>query len=278
MAVLKNDLYIIGGSFNGQLLEEQVHPFGFCYNARSDSWRTIAAMHRERCQFYLAAVGNALYAIGGVGDEEEDQSGACEKYQSDTDSWEEIEPSPFEVKRHAGAVMSQCIYVSGGIDRYSFVLDILYCYDTESERWTQKASMLSGRADHSMVAHCDQLYVAGGWSGDEFTLNRDIIPDIDCYDVKLDQWTTVTSVDIPRHMSSLVVISDRLYCIGGLGWGHHDQASGVIDIYDLRQREWLKQKKYPVEIWEHMSAVVYVPTCRDDKEKEILNKHQTLNQ
>ena len=64
-AVLKNELYVIGGCFNQSLQEEHIHPFGFKYNPKYNKWTTLAPMCRERCRFSLTVFGRSLYAIGG---------------------------------------------------------------------------------------------------------------------------------------------------------------------------------------------------------------------
>ena len=71
-SVLQNTLYVIGGCFNQTdslaTLTEHVHPFGFAYNPRKDSWSRIAPMNRERCRFTLVPCGrDKLVAIGGSG-------------------------------------------------------------------------------------------------------------------------------------------------------------------------------------------------------------------
>ena len=71
-AVLQNTLYVIGGCFNQtdslSTLTEHVHPFGFAYNPRKDSWARISPMNRERCRFTLIPCGkDKLVAIGGSG-------------------------------------------------------------------------------------------------------------------------------------------------------------------------------------------------------------------
>ena len=63
-AVVHNMLYVVGGAFN-QGLQENIHPFGFCYNPRQDKWTSVAAMTRERCRFTLTECGGKLYAVGG---------------------------------------------------------------------------------------------------------------------------------------------------------------------------------------------------------------------
>ena len=63
VAVLKNEIYVVGGCFN-QSLQENVHPFGFKYNVYTKKWSSIASMINERCSFFLGCDGKQLYAIG----------------------------------------------------------------------------------------------------------------------------------------------------------------------------------------------------------------------
>ena len=63
VAVLKNEIYVVGGCFN-QSLQENVHPFGFKYNVYTKQWSSIASMINERCGFFLGSDGRQLYAIG----------------------------------------------------------------------------------------------------------------------------------------------------------------------------------------------------------------------
>ena len=63
VAVLKNEIYVVGGCFN-QSLQENVHPFGFKYNVYTKEWSSIASMINERCGFFLGSDGKQLFAIG----------------------------------------------------------------------------------------------------------------------------------------------------------------------------------------------------------------------
>lgn len=63
VAVLKNEIYVVGGCFN-QSLQENVHPFGFKYNVYTRKWSSIASMINERCGFFLGSNNERLYAIG----------------------------------------------------------------------------------------------------------------------------------------------------------------------------------------------------------------------
>ena len=265
VAVLDNELYVVGGCFN-QSLQEHVHPFGFKYSPRSDKWSTILPMLQERCRFYLGAVGKKLYAVGGTTEQDSfAHEIVCECYNPETDMWHEVTGPEVNRTQHAGAVVGHSIYITGGLDSSDSVLDVVLSYNVDLDSWTEKSPMLSPRADHSMVAHQDRLFVAGGWYEDVSTADRIITESIDCYDYQTDQWQALTQVPTPRYHASLTVIEDTLYLIGGFGEGQFNRATKKIETFNTRSKEWSDHEDYPVELWEHSSCVLYVPTCRNDK-------------
>ncbi|ELT88493.1 hypothetical protein CAPTEDRAFT_174860 [Capitella teleta] len=267
VAVIDNELYVVGGCFN-QSLQEHVHPFGFKYNPRSDKWTTILPMLQERCRFYLAAVARKLYAIGGMTEQSEAMDpGSCECYNPETDTWHEISGLAVNRTQHAGAVQGHCVYISGGLDSGvvgDSVFDALLCYNVDEDAWMTKAPMLQSRADHAMLAHADKIYVAGGWHEDPSTGDRVITDTIDCYDPVADQWLCLTTVPTPRYHCSLTALGSTLYLIGGFGEGQFNRATKKIETFDVVQGKWEEHEDYPAELWEHCSSVLYVPTCRND--------------
>lgn len=264
VAVIDNELFVVGGCFN-QSLQEHVHPFGFKYSPRADKWSTILPMLQERCRFFLGAVGRKLYAVGGTTEQDGFGSGSCESYNPETDSWHPVAGLDSSRTQHAGAVAGHCIYVTGGLDASDAVLSTLLCYNVDEDQWTTKATMLAPRADHAMVAHGERLYVAGGWHEDPTTADRVITETIDCYDQRTDQWVALAAVPTPRYHCSLTVLEDTLFLIGGFGEGHFNRATKKIETFDMRSERWSQHEDYPVELWEHSSCVLYVPTCRNDK-------------
>ncbi|KAK2145290.1 hypothetical protein LSH36_690g04040 [Paralvinella palmiformis] len=263
IAVLDNELYVVGGCFN-QSLQEHIHPFGFKYDPRADKWTTIAPMCQERCRFYLGVAGGFLYALGGVGEQEGVMECSCEKYDPRTDFWLPAAALPSPRMQHAGADYLDVIYISGGLDMLDRTYDDLIVYDGGQNGWETRAGLLVPRADHCMTAHGDRLYVAGGWYED-LAGNRVIVDVIDCYCCLTDQWHHLTQLPTPRYHASTTVINDVLYVIGGFGAGQYNRASRKIETYDLETSQWVEHDEYPVEIWEHVSCKLYVPVCRSDK-------------
>ncbi|CAL8135367.1 unnamed protein product [Orchesella dallaii] len=272
MAVLNNQLYVVGGCFN-QCLQENIHPFGFCYNPSFCKWTTIAPMLTERCRFTLNVVQDKLYAIGGASENVEDiaepaaetESCACEKYDPVTDSWTAISPLPSSRTQHAGAAWNHKLFVSGGLEQQDVVSSSLLCYNTLTNEWEVKSPLLSPRADHSMVVHKDKLFVCGGWCEDEATGNRFLVNTIDEYDILKERWVVVSEIPTPRYHAGITIVESKLYIVGGFhSDATFDRTTGVIEVYDLESGEWSTVERYPQDIWEHLCATLYIPRCRDD--------------
>jgi len=263
-AVLHNDLYVVGGCFN-QSLQENIHPFGFRYSPRRDTWTTMAPMQHERCRFSLNVLFGCLYAVGGVS-EGDGPIAECERYDPKDDSWERISPLPGPSTQHASATLDSYLYVSGGLER-DMALSIVRRYDYKQDSWELVAPMLRPRADHSMIVIKNSLYVCGGWLEDDITGNRVLVETIDSYDPTEGIWRTVTTIPNPRYHAGIVSYKSKIFFIGGFQTdAMFDTTSAVIDSYDIDSGVWETNEKYPQDIWEHTCITLYIPTCRDDME------------
>ncbi|XP_026468720.1 kelch-like protein 26 [Ctenocephalides felis] len=282
-AVLDNKLFVVGGCFN-QLLQENIHPFGFCYSPRSNKWTTMAPMQRERCRFSLNVASGRLYAIGGVSEMDDlenvdEEVSACESYDPVTDTWFSFRPLPQFRTQHAGASWpksdASSIFISGGLER-DMVLSSMVRYDIFEDIWENKASMLTPRADHVMLLIGNNLYVCGGWYEDTETGNRVLVDTIDLYDVSTNVWETITRVPTPRYHAGIVAVNTKIYFIGGFHSDvMFDRVTAAIECYDIESKQWTTADKYPQDIWEHTCVTLYIPRCRDDMEVMKDNQEQS---
>ncbi|KAH1009352.1 kelch-like protein 26 [Dendroctonus ponderosae] len=267
-AVFNNELYIVGGCFN-QSLQENIHPFGFKYNPRSNKWTTMSPMKIERCRFSLNVIGGLLYAVGGISEEEHYETSTCECYNPSRDTWHMMPDLPAHISQHAGAgisdLMESRLYISGGIDRDNVCVSSVYCFDVKSERWTQCAPLLNPRADHVMLAIGKCLYVCGGWTSDEN--NRVLVNTIEFYCPEKDVWEVVTKIPTPRYHAGIVLVDTKIYFIGGFQSDTMiDKYTANIEYYDIEKRTWTVESKYPQDVWEHTCVTLCIPKYRDDME------------
>lgn len=271
-AVYNNELYVVGGCFN-QLLEENVHPFGFKYIPARNQWQTIKPMRTERCRFSLNVVGDKLYAVGGASDADGVDTGdlpntdTCEVYDPSTDAWRNVAPLPETRSQHAGAALGDRLFVSGGICRESSAIASTFVYNAELDVWRDCKPMLTPRADHVMLNVAGQLYVCGGWRDDNVARRRTHNCTVDRYDPAADHWETVTRIPTPRFHAGFASVGNKIYIVGGFhSESMFDRERAAIECYDTLTDTWTTLEKYPQDIWEHACATLYIPKCRDDVE------------
>lgn len=220
ISVLNNCIYVIGGSYDISLDNEDVHPFGFKYNPLTSEWSTIKPMNFDRCRFSLNVLENALIAVGGhsegfflrLDEQVGNNVASVEKYDPTTDSWKMLTPMPEFRSQHAGATYKNKLFISGGIDGYGTILNSLYQYDSSTDCWTNICS-ITPRADHVMLRVDGKIYICGGW--EEVDGQRRLIPTIECYDVNTSTISVVTHMATPRYHAGITLLNNKIYFIGG---------------------------------------------------------------
>ena len=262
-AVLNNSLYVVGGCYNDDQMVEIVHGYGFCYSPQTGKWRGIQPMLYERCRFYLGAVGDKLYAVGGDPSASSDpaENALCECYDPASNLWSEIAELPGNRMQHAGTVMGTDLYISGGLQNADGpTYNTFFKYDTLSDTWEQLPSMPSSRADHSMFVHNDMIYVVGGWFDEDG--QRSMERNIDCYDPKTNRWETVTTVPSTRLYATYTMLESKLYVVGGWLNGDYQQKCTSLQVYDMENNEW-KEFEDVCKVWEHSACSLYLPISND---------------
>lgn len=219
ISVLNNCIYVIGGSYDISLDNEDVHPFGFKFNPLTSEWSTIKPMNFDRCRFSLNVLENSLIAVGGHSegifqrlDEQAGNVASVEKYDPSRDSWLMLSPMPEYRSQHAGSTYKNKLFISGGIDQYGNVLDSFYEYDSTTDNWT-KICNLTPRADHVMLRLDKKIFICGGW--EEIDGQRRLVSAIECYDIITSTISVVTYVQTPRYHAGITMINNQIYFIGG---------------------------------------------------------------
>lgn len=218
ISVLNNCIYVIGGSYDISLDNEDVHPFGFRFNPLTSEWTTIKPMNFDRCRFSLNVLENSLIAVGGHSEgiiqrlDESNNVASVEKYDPSVDSWFMLSPMPEFRSQHAGATYKNKLYISGGIDFDGCVLNSFYEYDSTTNCWA-KICNISPRADHVMLRVGQKIYICGGW--EEVEGQRRLISAIECYDITTKRIIVVTHIQTPRYHAGITVMNDKIYFIGG---------------------------------------------------------------
>lgn len=264
LAVLENNLYVVGGCFNQQM-QEDTHSYGFRFMPKDCSWESIATMAQERCRFYLGVVEGHLYAIGGDPSASSnllDDDASCECYDPQANEWSEIASLPGNRMQHAGAAYGHLLFISGGLQEIDGdAVDRVQCYNTITNSWSEKSPMLHPRADHTMFVHKGRMYVIGGWYIDPITQSRVMAQTLDHYVLEEDRWEIVMQVNEPRLYATYTMFNNCLHVVGGWKHGDYQHKALTMQIYNMEDAVCVEETGFSKELWEHMACSMYIPTC-----------------
>ncbi len=185
----------------------------------SKQWTTHNPMPTSRAGLALAAMGEKIFAIGGVRANNQ-ETRSVEIYDSATNTWAEGASKPTATANVGGVGLNEKIYVPGGCTNDGQVIDKLEIYDPHTDTWTQGPAMPNPRCSYGLVAYQDKLYLFGGWNGQQFEDTIFIFSPED------NSWQ-VSEHTMPYPIGSVgaAVLSEAIYIAGGYdGQDEFDQA------------------------------------------------------
>ncbi len=124
------------------------------------------------------------------------------------------------------ATLNDHIFVTGG--HASITRDCVYAYDSKykAQVWLTKASMNHKRCQHTLDVLDGKLCAIGGKILDD---DSDVTS-VEVYDPESDQWTLTLSDGPNLHGASSLVISNKIYLIGG-------SKSRQVMVYDADEEK-----------------------------------------
>jgi DNA-binding CsgD family transcriptional regulator len=179
-------------------------------------WSDRSPMITSAGRFALAALGDAMYVIGGVGSD--GVSGAVQVYYPETDLWEPGPAKPTPAANIGAATVDGLIYVPGGLDQAGRTLDVLEILDPATGLWRSGASLPVPLCSYAIAAGAGGLFMFGGWDGASYT------DAVYYYDVAEDDWRQIAALSSPRGFADAAELGDRIYLVGGYD-GEHELAT-----------------------------------------------------
>ena len=170
-------------------------------------WAELAPMSIARASLAVAAVDNAIYAIGG--DTAEGVTGLLERYDPQTDSWQTLKPKPIPASAISAAVIGGKIYVPGGKLADGNATNVLEVFDPQQNTWQLQAALPQAVYGYALTAFEGHLFVFGGTDG------KAILDSVYIYDPSLDTWTEGQAMPTARAFSGAAEAGGRIYVIGG---------------------------------------------------------------
>jgi Kelch motif len=165
--------------------------------------RELAPLKHARAGLALVAVGDRLYAIGGVG--EEGHVGPAEEYDPRTNKWTDLPPLPRPRDHVAGFAYEGKACVAGGRSPNTAQV---HCWDPAGRRWTALPDLPAATSGAGGGTLGERAMVAGGEDPDGGTM-------IDRLAVLEKGAWSVTTMAVPRHGIALAPYRGRLWACGG---------------------------------------------------------------
>jgi len=207
--------YSIGGRGAG-------YTANWAYDPTTDTWNSsMASLPTGRAGLAVAAVGNAIYAIGGRtgtgGPNSAGKLDVVERYDIDLDMWQTVATLPAPRSDLAAATIGGKIYVFGGFDAAGNVVADVDVYNPVTDSWsTAPADMPTARAGmYAAATKGGTVYVIGGWDG-AFPFDTAVGSAVEAYKVSQDKWMTdLPSMPTARAETGAADHNGKIYILGG---------------------------------------------------------------
>ena len=154
------------------------------------AWAEVASMSVHRVYHASAVVDDKIYAIGGCPDDTTDTHhtlDSVEAYDPQANNWQLVASMPGGRQMHAAAAMGGKIYVSGGsfgVGGDGDFTSSVTVFDPQANTWTEVASMIQARADHTSAVMGGKLYVFGGY------VEHGLTNSVEVYDPISNMWAS----------------------------------------------------------------------------------------
>jgi len=182
------------------------------------SWAIRASMNSARETPGVVGFRGKVYVFGGTNST--GPLSSAEVYDPQNNTWTYLKPMPTPKGIASAVVIGNKIYVLGSDTK-------VYIYDPFQDSWAKASDIPQApNAEHGVGVIRNKLYVAMG--------NQWLYE----YDPLLDRWTSKTPVPVPRSISSIAVLNDKLYAIGGGEPGHQPSEITRVDVYDPVTDSW----------------------------------------
>ncbi len=206
---------------------------------RGLTWRTLPDLPTPREAVATAAVGKAVFAVGGtrLGFREAGDSDANEAFNTRTKRWVRLAPMPTPRSAAAAVAYGLSLYVVGGrSSKYGGVTGAFERYDVLTNRWARLPALSTPRAFLGAARVGTKIYAIGGQDCVSLFCGR-TLDTVEVYDLTTGRWTPGPPLPEPRAAFATAVIDGQIYVIGGYNAQTKRVYSSVLAL-DPRAGEW----------------------------------------
>lgn len=261
-ARLGEDLYVVGGH---QGHEHTYPPESFLdrvdrYDARTASWKSVAARPAQAHGLQVVAWEGALYAFGGFAYAEENSPhwrslDRIDRYDPQTDTWSQVGTMPRKRSSHVAARIGNRVYLIGGWDstpkhkkdadgRFHPEIDVF-------DLATGKSSTLGTRLPNPLRraftgwVEGDAVILAGGIG--EGARHFNLLDQVTRFEPASGRFTELPKLPFAAFAPALGAMEGSLYLFGGMFKGVGDDYRYVNHVFELplsRDGAWRHAGRY----------------------------------
>jgi N-acetylneuraminic acid mutarotase len=222
MAALDGRIYVSGGYRDLPFGADQAQRQTWAYDIAADRWTPAADLPAGRAAHAMAALGDHLYVVGGVGPEPD----SVFVYDRRLDAWRRLATALPTPREHlAAGALGGKLYIVGG--RWSGVgnLAALEIYEPATKRWSRGPDMPTSRGGLTAAVLDGRIHVTGGEDLDSGAT----FPAHEIFDPAAGSWSASPPLPTSRHGLASGVIAGRWYVVGG---GERAGAMTFISLSD----------------------------------------------
>lgn len=231
--------YLIGG--RGELPVDE-------FDLETNTWKQLASPGMEINHFQAISYNGEIWLAGGFtgGFPHETPVGKILVFTPSNNQWREAAAIPEGRRRGASGAFSynNRIYIVGGITdgHWSGTVGWFDVYDPGTGQWSTLKDAPHPRDHFNAVVIGDKLYLAGGRRSSESTgqLFDLTVPELDIYDLKKNEWTTLSSdkkIPTARAGCTAINLNGQLVVIGGES-GAGEQSHKNCEAFDPATGTW----------------------------------------
>lgn len=207
-------------------------------------WKLRKPMPTSRYDFTATAIGNYIYAIGGV-----DNFGflrTVEKYNTESNLWVTVAPMIHPRSNFVSVTVNNKIFVIGGVNSPGSGTNYLNSteeYDPGSNVWIVKSNMPTPRSRMAAIVINSAIYVIGG-IGRPGGFSPEALTTVEKYNVLTNTWTIVQSIPLSRAHMTYQSVNNKLYLIGGADAAGNNIDNNVFE-YDPLNNTFTQKQSIP---------------------------------
>lgn len=188
-----------------------------------------------------------FYLIGGRGIK------PVNVFDPKTNTWETKGKTPLELHHFQAIVHEDAIYLVGAMTGpypKELPAENIWIYYPDKDKWTKgpEVPMEMRRGGAGAAIRDNKIYMV---CGIEYGHTSGVSNRFDCFNLKTNNWESLTKAPHVRDHFSAIVVNDKLYCIGGRNTSvHYKDNFGAffsatipfVDEYDFKLGKWFTHK------------------------------------